>query len=50
MSVEETKFHGVWVAMVTPWDNERRAPRRDVSGALVVVAPMSLSVKERSRL
>jgi len=28
-------FSGVWVAMVTPWDPERRAPDRDVLQGLV---------------
>jgi len=30
MSGEGTKFHGVWVAMVTPWELEKRTPKRDV--------------------
>ncbi len=35
MSVEGKDFRGVWVAMVTPWDFERRAPDREVLRGLV---------------
>ncbi len=35
MKIARDGFQGVWVAMVTPWDPERRAPDRDVLGRLI---------------
>lgn len=35
MKVGGNSFQGVWVAMVTPWDPEKRAPNREVLQRLV---------------
>ncbi len=34
MSLTKQQLHGVWVAMVTPWDEAQGAPRRDVLARL----------------
>ena len=44
------EFRGVWVAMVTPEDNERRASRRDVSGGTSRYCPPCRYQLKRSRL
>ncbi|MBC7093151.1 dihydrodipicolinate synthase family protein [Candidatus Bipolaricaulota bacterium] len=35
MSLSRRQLHGVWVAMVTPWDEVQAAPRRDALARLV---------------
>jgi dihydrodipicolinate synthase/N-acetylneuraminate lyase len=35
MSLSRRQLHGVWVAMVTPWDEARAAPRRGVLAGLI---------------
>ncbi len=35
MKVANSDFSGVWVAMVTPWDAEKHAPKRDILQRLI---------------
>ncbi len=35
MNLSGQQLHGVWVALVTPWDEGRAAPRRDVLAGLI---------------